>query len=104
MNTDGVDKQRIFVDGKEYLVDPEFANDYVEAFPDLLADISQQIERKNNQISETIRELLDDPSFESVANEMLAILNRAHRDLTKLLAQKQKDLDDTMEATVPWNK
>ena len=104
MNTDGVDKQRIFVDGKDYLVDPEFAYDYINAFPDLLADISQQIERKNKQISETIRELIDNPSFESVADEMLAILNKAYRDLTKLLSQKQKDLDDTMEATVPWNK
>jgi hypothetical protein len=104
MNTDGVDKQRIFVDGKDYLVDPEFANDYIDAFPDLLEDISQQIERKNKQISETIRELIDNPSFESVADEMLAILNKAYRDLTKLLTQKQKDLDDTMEATVPWNK
>lgn len=104
MNTDGVDKQRIFVDGNDYLVDPEFAKDYIDAFPDLLADISHQIERKNKQISETIRELIDNPSFESVADEMLAILNKAYRDLTKLLAQKQKDLDDTMEATVPWNK
>ena len=104
MNTDGVDKQWIFVDGKKYLVDPEFADDYIEAFPDLLADISQQIERKVKQITDVMYELISEPNFESVANDMLVILNRTHRDLTNLLAQKQKDLDDTMEATVPWDE
>lgn len=102
MNTDGVDKQRIFVNGQQYTVDAEFASNYVEECVEAISDISKQIEQKSKQISDTVYELICNPSFESVANQMLSILNKAQRELSELLRQKQSDLDATMDATVPW--
>ena len=118
MNTDGVDKRKpidAFFERLEQ--DPLYLapngnclnrlavrSDLQEAVRKMrvVEKLKRDILRNLDQVNDVIVEVMEDPSFETLGDELMSILNHSRKEMQEVLDRKLEDIECLTYGRPPW--
>ncbi len=102
MECDG--KQKIFVGGNLYYVDPEYADAYLEECLRSIGELEEEIDKDYKRVQDIVKEMMSNVFFEEVGNRVLALLNNHQRELREMLKEKRIDLEKSADESCPFEE